>query len=139
MQRGRKSAVSLTVIGPGGIETIRRPEPPQKLVPAAAKVWISIVSSLPADWFGGETHHLLAEYCRVIVHSDYVWGMIEELWASPDFDMDEYERLLKIHERESRLIASLSVKLRISPSASYSKEKNRQIEHQRGWQARNPR
>src|SRR5262245_26279261 len=62
----RSKAAELTLIGPGGIETLRRPEPPSNLTAKEAAEWRAIVNRLPPDWFPRETHAILAQYCRMV-------------------------------------------------------------------------
>jgi hypothetical protein len=54
--RGRHGVAELAVIGPSGIETVRRPEPPDELTDEQATEWRAIVNRLGADWFPRETH-----------------------------------------------------------------------------------
>jgi hypothetical protein len=138
MQRGRKSPLALTVIGPGGIETVRRPEPPSVLNEEQAIEWARVVSSLPADWFPPYTHGLLTEYCRIFGNCRIISERIEAVLSRDSVDIDLYEHLMRIQQRESALLAHLAVKLRLSPSSTYSKEKNRRKEtiEGRDWSPR---
>lgn len=138
MQRGRKSAASLAVIGPGGIETIRRPSPPNTLNDMQAREWIRVCNSLPADWFPPYTHGLLTEYCRIFSNCEIISDRIEAVLARDSVDIDLYEHLMRIQHKESALLAHLAVKLRLSPSSSYSQERNRQKETIQGrdWSPR---
>ena len=61
------AALSLEVIGPGGLETIRRPAPPRSLSDEEAEEWRAVVNRLPATWFPRETHSMLTQYCRQVV------------------------------------------------------------------------
>jgi hypothetical protein len=53
--RGRTGIAELTVIGPGGIETVKRPDPPGELTDEQATEWRAIVNRLGASWFPRET------------------------------------------------------------------------------------
>src|SRR5262245_797932 len=75
--RGRQSTAALSVIGPDGVETVRRPEPPDELTAEQAEEWRSIVNRLPADWFPRETLAMLAQYCRHVVHARRIVELIE--------------------------------------------------------------
>jgi hypothetical protein len=99
--RGRRSAASLTVIGAGGIETHRRPEPPSDLSDEQAAEWRSIVARMPADWFGRETQPLLAQYCRHVVSSRRVQQLVAAIEADEDFDIAAYDKALKMQARET--------------------------------------
>src|SRR5690606_27209690 len=106
--RGRKSAAELTIISGGVVETVRRPEPPAELSEEQADEWRAVVSRMPADWFPRETHGLLADYCRHVVMARRIAQLIEQAVAGETLDVVEYDRLGKMAERESRVIASLA-------------------------------
>jgi hypothetical protein len=112
--RGRKSAADLAVIGPGGIETIRRPEPPSELTEEQAVEWRATVNRLPADWFPRETHPLLVQYCRLITRARWIAEMITQAEGDADFDASAYRDLLKSEEAVTRAIASLSTRMRLN-------------------------
>lgn len=131
--RGRKSAASLSVISGSGIEPVRRPEPPEELTDEQAGEWRSICNSLPADWFRRETYALLAQYCRHVVTSRRIAQLIEAAEAASEFDLLEYDRLGKMAERESRILASLATKMRISQQATYDKSKKKPTQAKRPW------
>lgn len=123
--RGRTSAAELSVISGGGIETIRRPEPPDELTAEQAEEWRAVVSRLPADWFPRETHGMLASYCRHIVTGRRVAQIVAQIEASEQFDINAYDQALKMQERESRAISSLATRMRISQQATVRHEKAR--------------
>lgn len=137
--RGRTSAAALSVISGGGIETIRRPEPPQELTDEEAVEWRAIVNRLPADWFPAETLPMLSQYCRHTVAARRVATMIEQLDGLMADEIKggakaaevvlssakTVDRLLKMQERESRCIASLATKMRISQQTTYDKSRKK--------------
>lgn len=125
--RGPKSTASLEVVS-SGISAIHRPEPVSGLTTDQANEWIDIVNRLPAEWFPRETHGMLAQYCRHIVSSRRVGELIESLvggeMASENF-VGDYDKLLKMQEREGRAMSSLATRMRISQQAQYSKDKGK--------------
>ena len=123
-QRGRKSGLS--VVRGDGISAIDRPEPLQELTNEQRIEWILIVNSLPAEWFPDQTHKVLAQYCRHAVASRHVSQMIEKTELADIIDVVEYDRLLKMQERESRILVSLATKMRITQQATYHPEKTKQ-------------
>ena len=137
--RGRTSAAELSVISGAGIETIRRPEPPRDLTDEEAEVWRTVVNRLPADWFPAETLPMLAQYARHTIASKRVASMIEQLDLAVAADIKDgatpaaavlgtakmLDRLLKMQERESRCIASLATKMRISQQTTYDKSRKK--------------
>ena len=122
-QRGRKAA--LTVVHGSAISAIDRPEPLTELTPEQRIEWILVVNSLPADWFPDETHKVLAQYCRHAVASRHVSQLIELQESSESINVTEYDRLLKMQERESRIMVSLATKMRMTQQATYHPEKGK--------------
>lgn len=133
--RGRQSASAISVISGGGIETVRRPEPPSDLTDEQTEEWRAVVNRLPADWFPRETLPLLAQYCRHVVSGRRVAQLIERAEAAEDFDVDTYDKLLKMAERESRIMASLATKMRISQQTQYDKSKKRGTIASKPWES----
>lgn len=132
--RGPQSAASLSVISSNGIGAVERPRPPQELTDEQADEWIAVVNRLPAEWFGRETQGLLAQYCRHVVASRKVASLIEQAEADVDFNIKDYDRLLKMQEREGRAITSLATKMRISQQSTYDKSKKKPVENRKPWQ-----
>ncbi len=135
--RGRPSAASLAVaaIGPSGITSSERPKPAPELTKEQAVEWRVIVNRMPADWFQAETLPLLSAYCRHIVSARRVASLIQAAEQSDDFDLIDYDRLLKMQERESRCLSSLSVKMRISQSTTYDKSKKKPAQKPKPWES----
>ena len=124
-QRGRKSAASLAVISSSGIATIRRPSPPAELSDEQAHEWVQVVNRLSADWFPRETHGMLAQYCRHVVSARRVAQLITLAESADEFDVREYELLLRMQEREGRALSSLATRMRMSQQATVHPEKAR--------------
>lgn len=135
-QRGRKSVASLSVVGEDALETVRRPSAPDGLTDEQVAVWDRVVSSLPADWFRPETLDMLAQYCRHVVTADRVAQLIQAEEASDEFDVDQYDKLLKLQEREGRAMSSLATRMRITQQATFDKErkKGKSPQSKRPWQ-----
>ena len=137
--RGRTSAAELSVISGGGVETIRRPDAPTDLTDEEAEVWRKVTNRLPADWFPAETLPMLSQYCRHSVAATRVASMIEQLDKEIAQTIKDgtsageavlgtakmLDRLLKMQERESRCIASLATKMRISQQTTYDKSRKK--------------
>ncbi len=132
--RGRKSAASLAVISSSGIETIERPKPPSELSDEQAFEWAAVVNRLPADWFGRETQGLLAQYCRHVVAARRVASLIEAAEADSECSIKDYDRLLKMQEREGRAISSLATKMRLSQQTTYDKSKKKPPTARKPWE-----
>jgi hypothetical protein len=117
-QRGRKSAAALTVVSSSGIETIRRPDPPDELTAEQADEWRAVVNRLPGSWFPRETHQLLAQYTRHVVCARRIAQLIERAEAGDEFDIEMYERLLRMQDKEGRAMSSLATRMRFTQLAT---------------------
>ena len=122
-QRGRKQ--NLAIVGDSPISAHERPEPPVDLTPEQRVEWISVVNSLRAEWFPPETHSVLAQYCKHAVAAKHVAELIRELESHDQIDVAEYDRLLKMQERESRILVSLATKMRITQQSTWSDHKTK--------------
>lgn len=133
--RGRTSGAALSVVSPAGsvVTTVRRPHPPADLTEEQAAEWQAVVERLPADWFQRETHALLAQYCRHVVAGRRIAQLIERLEDAEHFNVEDYDRLLKMQEREGRALSSLATRMRISQHATYDKKRKKPIEGARPW------
>lgn len=133
--RGRTSAAALSVISGDGIETIRRPDPPAELTEEQAEEWRAVVNRLSADWFPRETHGMLAQYCRHVVAARRIGQLIENTESAETVDIDEYDKLLKMQEREGRAISSLATRMRLSQQSTVRAESARKPKQVRKpWQ-----
>lgn len=114
-ERGRKSAASLQVAGTESLTN--RIGPPPSLSPAQKAVWVSVVNSRPADWFGEEHGPMLAQYCRHKVQADIIAQQLEAFnpaWLADEEGLKRYDRLLAMNERESRAMTSLLRNMRLT-------------------------
>jgi len=114
--RGRKSSAELTVVP--SVLVIRRPEPPACLTDEAAAEWRAVVDTFAADHFNRGLQPVLEGYCEHAAARRKIGQMLKEAEEERD-DGDaptvaSYDRLLLMHERESRALAALAVRLRIA-------------------------
>src|SRR5688572_9599498 len=117
-KRGRPSVGDLTVARQ--LESVARPDAPYDLTDEESEEWWAVVNRLPADWFPRETHALLAAYCRHVVGIRRISELIRNAEAnSQDFDLGDYDKLLKMRERESRAASSLATRMRITQQTTY--------------------
>jgi chaperone required for assembly of F1-ATPase len=116
--RGRKSAASQEVVVPGTTELIARPDAPYDLTDEQSAEWWAVVNRMPADWFPRETHGMLTQYCRHVVAARRVAQLVAKAEKNKTLDLEEYDRLLKMQEREGRAISSLATRMRISQQAT---------------------
>jgi hypothetical protein len=120
--RGRQSVAAMSV---ASVQQVARPDAPYELTDEESEEWWAVVNRMPADWFPRETHSMLAQYCRHVVRARRVAQLVAKCEASASFDLKEYDTLLKMAERESRCIASLATRMRITQQASYDKSKKK--------------
>lgn len=132
--RGRQSAASMAIVEANPVEAIRMPLPPEELTEEQAEEWLSITGRLPADWFPRETHGMLAQYCRHVVASRRVAQLVTEHEASAEFDVEVYDRLLKMQEREGRALSSLATRMRLSQQTQYDKSKKKPAQTRKPWE-----
>lgn len=78
-----------------------------------------------ADWFSPSTAPLLAQYCRHIVSARRIAELIEKATSDPELSVKDYDRLLKIQQRESAIIRSLATTMRISQQATTNHRGNK--------------
>lgn len=131
--RGRDSAAALAVVTPTNLETLRRPRPPSELSDEQSAEWVAVVNRMPADWFPRETHALLTQYCRHVVAARRIAQLVGQCEEKQTLDVTEYDRLLKMQEREGRAMSSLATRMRISQHATYDKTKKKPIEAKAPW------
>lgn len=134
--RGPRSTQSLAVVDAAGagLSRVERPRAPSELTAEQAAEWRAVVDRMPAEWFGRETHAMLAQYCRHAVAARRVAQLIADAETGDDFDVEQYDRLLKMQEREGRAMSSLATRMRFSQQSAYDKSKKRQNAAPRPWE-----
>lgn len=119
-QRGRKSAdaheVSAQLATLRMPQPVHRPDAPYDLNDEQSALWQQIVEDLPADHFTGRLQPMLADYCRHTVEASQIAHLIERMKSSGEFDIDEYDKLLRMRERETRAAMGLAIKVGITNS-----------------------
>src|SRR3954452_8009205 len=127
--RGRKSEASVSIGAIARLESVPRPDAPYDLTDEQADEWRALVNRMPADWFPRETWGMLSQYCRHIVAARRVAQLIEQIMKvkKGDFDVDAYNQLLIMQERESRALSSLATRMRLSQQATYDKTKKKNV------------
>lgn len=122
----RTSVASLSVLPGSPLEGISRPIPPSELSLEQRNEWLAVVNRLPADWFPRETHAILAQYCRHVVAARRIAQLVDRLEAdSESFNVEEYDRLLKMQEREGRALSSLATRMRLTQQSTYDETKRK--------------
>lgn len=133
-KRGRKSAASLEVVRSDSVSAVRRLDVPDYLTDAQAEVWRTLVNRMPADWLQVEVEGVLAQYCRHVVAAERVAQLVSDMESKDEIDISEYDRLLKMQEREGRALSSLATRLRITPQATVNHKKKKPTSARRPWE-----
>lgn len=133
--RGRKSMESNALVGfrPSPVEITERQRPPPDLNDEEAGVWMAVVAAEPADWFNVATLPLLGQYCRHVVHCRRIAAMLERVTSNPGMELKDYDRLLRMQQRESLVASTLATKMRLTPQSMTNHRG-----HRRGSLARKP-
>lgn len=132
--RGRVSAASLEVPKARTVETMQRPDAPYDLTDEQSEEWWAIVNRLPADWFPRETHGVLSQYCRHVVTARRLAQLVTAEEAG-DFDLDRYDQLLRMQEREGRALSSLATRLRITQQSTVSAKAKKPAQGLKPWES----
>lgn len=123
--RGRPSSASREVAALANVSAIDRPDAPYELTDEQAAVWHQVVGSEAADFFTPAVLPSLTAYCKHVVSSKNISRQIDKIENAKKLDVDEYDKLLKMREREDRAAEALARGLRITNQARYDKSKKR--------------
>lgn len=138
---GRKSAASLSVVT--DITGISRLKAPDYLDDKIKSVWVQIVNSKSADWFGKEHISMLEALCRHIVQAQSLSAMIDVFditWALEDEGLKRLEKLQKMHRLQTQAQENLMRAMRLTHQAIYRADKAPTITsaaNKRPWQSNN--
>lgn len=134
-QKGKRSRASLELVAQVGETQVNaRAEPPEYLSDNEASIWRRIVNAVSADWFSPENYDLLVQYCRHVDSSERVRQLIRTFEADEErFNVEDYDRLLKMQEREGRALSSLATRMRISQQGTLDREKRKKSKPEVPW------
>lgn len=133
--RGRNSKNELSVVSDQTIELVKRPPPPELLLPEQRLEWERIVGIMPADWFRPETYPLLVQRCRHVDTSNKVAQMIWDLESNADeFHIDKYDKLLRMQDRESARMVNLDTKLRLTLQSTRTAKDKKGDHSKKPWE-----
>lgn len=130
IQRGRKTTKALAAIEQDAkiVAIESRLEPPPDLEGDALTEWQDVVNRCPPHWFKREHAGLLTQYCRHIVSAKKVSQLLKE-YENPSeknsvwlIGVKDYDRLLRMQEKETKMIILLATKMRISQQSTISHE-----------------
>jgi hypothetical protein len=113
--RGRHSAAKLAVI----TNMVNpRQAPPAFLSADERRLWVEIVETKPAEWFGPDSAPILVEFVRAVDTCNLLANQVREALESGEPDW--IERFLKLRDKESRRAADLATKLRLTQQSRYT-------------------
>ena len=117
--RGPKSSAALAVVSS---VSEYRPPPPKELTAEQAEEWQAIVVRLPNGWFARETHGLLVAYLRHWSTCRFLSKQIDAFnpaWIAEDGGFERYSSWLALRCRETKAMADLATKLRLTNQSRY--------------------
>jgi hypothetical protein len=91
-----------------------RLNPPEGMPEAEAELWRAVVATKPVDWFQEDSSPLLTEYVRCKVMCDKLAEMLVTL------NPDTMKSLLDMRDKESRRLATIACKLRLTQQSRYT-------------------
>jgi len=93
-------------------------QPPEGMTADQLQIWRETVSARSADYFGPDAVPMLEEYCRVVVMCRTLATMIEGVMDGGE--TGEFKSLLDMRDKESKRMASLATKLRLTNQSRYT-------------------
>lgn len=125
-QRGRVSAAASELVPiTAPLDRVERQGAPHDLTDEETEVWVAVVNAEAADWFSPSTVPLLAQYCRHVIHARRIAELLEKACSDPALSVVDYDRLLKMQERESRAITTLATKMRLCQQSTTNHRGNK--------------
>lgn len=121
---GRKSTASLSIVP--DINGISRLKAPTYFDKSHQSIWIKIVNTKPANWFGGEHESMLEALCRHIVHAQQLSSLIDSFdpeWLLTDAGLSRLEKLQKMHRLQTQAQENLMRAMRLTHQSIYRADK----------------
>src|SRR5262245_8853995 len=124
-KRGRKQAAVAAAQATGSfVDNVNKPEPPEDLTEAQAKIWRGIVEGEPASLIASATSRaMLADLCRHRAASDEMSRLLNSfdtaLLEEPKAQR-RWEWLTKMRRLETRFAIEVAHKLRLTNQSRWS-------------------
>jgi hypothetical protein len=130
-KRGRIGVADLALVR---VADVVRLAAPADLTDAEREQFVAVVNTMPPDYFRPEHRSLILQYIRHRAEADRCAALLRSIVASLD-NLVAYSRLLRMQDRESRVLSSLATKLRITPQAqrNYKTRTGVSLELVRPW------
>lgn len=109
-KRGKQSKDELTTPPPEPVQ--KAPEPPDDFTEAQRDLWKVLIHE--HGIFRQDLWNLVEAYVRSSTSIRRIGKLINDLEARDELDQKQYESALRMRERESRLVASLAIRLGIA-------------------------
>ena len=141
-KRGRTSLAQVeTPLKAVNIGVKERLQAPLHLSDAEISVWELTVNDQPAGAFTEVHIPLLEAYCRHVVQSRVIAERLlafDPEWMNDDDGLRRYDKLLAIHERETRALSSCATRLRITRQAidqqTVARSLNNHTKNRKPWE-----
>jgi hypothetical protein len=65
---------------------------------------------------------MLAQYCRHVVAARRIAQLVTAAEKARKMDIDDYDKLLKMQDREGRALSSLATRMRLTHQATVAKD-----------------
>ena len=142
-KRGRESQASLSVVG--SVSTLTRVAPPSGLTPQQRRLWLAIVNSKPAEWFGDEHVPQLVQYVRHLATEEMLAQKIEAFdpdWMDDEEGMRRMKTLVDMRAKEAQTTNMLARSMRLTHQSVYPAAKANTLANKGGgrrkpWQQQN--
>ena len=121
---GARGRGALAVVH-GNFEIMERPAPPPHISEAEAVEWRRIVEAVPGNWFTEDTFPLLEQYCRHVVRARHFAHLINEMEGNDlaTYDTNLYLKLLREEHQQSKSIAMLANRMRLTQQQNKTSKK----------------
>ena len=123
-ERGPRSSASMVIVAH---EFPVRPKPPGSLTATQRAIWQQVVNSEPpAQFRTAALRALLVGYCRHVETATLLSREIEACevqWLKLDDGLTRFDKLLALRARETRNLADLATRLRMTNQSRYNPQK----------------
>ena len=128
----RESAASLAVLP---VQALVRVEAPACLEEAERRLFVDVVNSKPAEWFGPDSVPVLVEYVRAVGMCDLLDCQVKAAIAEGDAKV--IKEAMQLRDMESKRMLQIATKLRLTQQSRYTPQAaataNKQAGTARPW------
>lgn len=134
----KKSTASLSIVPAAPAGPVAAPD---DLSDAERELWLSVVESKPAEWFGADSLPLLKEYVRAIALCDVLDGQVKRAIEGDtnNASVGLVKMFLDMRDKEAKRATSLATKLRLTQQSRYTPQAaataDKRAGGRRPWQA----